>query len=78
MVRTVYQVDELTQDVVINRFIFSTLKRLLRTEEIDEDFGFSYRYKEGGHRIFVRTVNLGQPWRKIEERVKEIVKGGRR
>ena len=27
-----------------------------------------------GHRIYVRTVNLGQPWRKIEERVKEIVK----
>lgn len=25
--------------------------------------------------ILVRTVNLGQPWRKIEERVKEIVKG---
>ena len=23
----------------------------------------------------MRTVNLGQPWRKIEERVKEIVKG---
>lgn len=39
------------------------------------DFDFSYRYKETGHRIFVRTVNLGQPWRKIEERVKEIVKG---
>ena len=29
-----------------------------------------------GHRIYVRTVNLGQPWRKIEERVKEIVKEG--
>lgn len=42
---------------------------------VDEDFDFSYRYKETGHRIFVRTVNLGQPWRKIEERVKEIVKG---
>ena len=25
----------------------------------------------------MRTVNLGQPWRKIEERVKEIVKEGR-
>ena len=23
----------------------------------------------------MRTINLGQPWRKIEERVKEIVKG---
>lgn len=45
---------------------------------VDEDFDFSYRYKDGGHRIFVRTVNLGQPWRKIEERVKEIVKAGRR
>ncbi len=43
---------------------------------VDEDFDFSYRYKETGHRIYVRTVNLGQPWRKIEERVKEIVKGG--
>ena len=42
---------------------------------VDEDFDFSYRYKETEHRIFVRTVNLGQPWRKIEERVKEIVKG---
>jgi 5-methylcytosine-specific restriction endonuclease McrBC regulatory subunit McrC len=42
---------------------------------VDEDFDFSYRYKETGHRIFVRTVNLGQPWRKIEERVKAIVKG---
>lgn len=42
---------------------------------VDEDFDFSYRYKETGHRIFVRTVSLGQPWRKIEERVKEIVKG---
>ena len=31
-----------------------------------------------GHRIYVRTVNLGQPWRKIEERVKEIVKEGRK
>ena len=31
-----------------------------------------------GHRIYVRTVNLRQPWRKIEERVKEIVKEGRR
>lgn len=31
-----------------------------------------------GHRIYVRTVNLGQPWRKIEERVKEIVEEGRR
>ena len=31
-----------------------------------------------GHRIYVRTVNLGQPWRKIEERVKEIVKEGGR
>lgn len=40
---------------------------------VDADFDFSYRYKEGGHRIYVRTVNLGQPWRKIEERVKEIV-----
>ena len=40
---------------------------------VDEDFDFSYRYKDGGHRIYVRTVNLGQPWRKIEERVKEIV-----
>ena len=26
----------------------------------------------------MRTVNLRQPWRKIEERVKEIVKEGRK
>lgn len=44
---------------------------------VDEDFDFSYRYKKTGHRIYVRTVNLGQPWREIEERVKEIVKRGR-
>lgn len=31
-----------------------------------------------GHRIYVRTENLGQPWRKIEEWVKEIVKEGGR
>lgn len=49
--------------------------RALVYPSVDEDFDFSYRYKETGHRIFVRTVNLGQPWRKIEERVKEIVKG---
>ena len=48
--------------------------RALVYPTVDEDFDFSYRYKETGHRIFVRTVNLGQPWRKIEERVKEIVK----
>ena len=35
--RTICQVDELTQDVVINRVIFSTLKRLMRIEGIDED-----------------------------------------
>ena len=32
-------------------------------------------YIDLGYFIFVRTVNLGQPWRKIEERVKAIVKG---
>ena len=31
--RTICQVDELTQDVVINRVIFSTLKRLMRISE---------------------------------------------
>lgn len=35
--RTICQVDELTQDVVINRVIFSTLKRLMRIEGIDAD-----------------------------------------
>ncbi len=35
--RTICQVDELTQDVVINRVIFSTLKRLMRIVGIDED-----------------------------------------
>ena len=91
--------------MVINRVIFSTLKRLMRIEGIDEDIRArllktlarfphieEIRVTEGllgrllgnhfgshlghlpGHRIYVRTVNLGQPWRKIEERVKEIVK----
>ena len=95
--------------MVINRVIFSTLKRLMRIEGIDEDirarlpktlarfphieeirvtggllerllgnhFG-SHLGHLPGHRIYVRTVNLRQPWRKIEERVKEIVKEGRR
>ena len=95
--------------MVINRVIFSTLKRLMRIEGIDEDIRArllktlarfphieEIRVTEGllgrllgnhfgshlghlpGHRIYVRTVNLGQPWRKIEERVKEIVKEGRK
>jgi hypothetical protein len=75
--RTICQIDELTQDVVINRGKPHTMNACgaLVYPTVDEDFDFSYRYKETGHRIFVRTVNLGQPWRKIEERVKEIVKG---
>ena len=43
---------------------------------VDEDFDFSYRYKDTNHFIHVRTINLRQPWWKIEERVLEIVKGG--
>ena len=35
--RTICRVDELTQDVVINRVIFSTLRRLVRIEGIDAD-----------------------------------------
>lgn len=41
--RTICQIDELTQDVVINRVIFSTLKRLMRIEGIDEDIRASLR-----------------------------------
>lgn len=41
---------------------------------VADDFDFSYSYGDTNHRIHVRTVNLNQPWQKIEERVKEIVK----
>lgn len=41
---------------------------------VNEDFDFSYTYGDTNHHIHVRTVNLNQPWQKIEERVKEIVK----
>ena len=40
---------------------------------IDEDFDFSYRYKNTNHMIHVTTVNLNQDWEKIETRIKEIV-----
>lgn len=40
---------------------------------IDEDYDFSYRYRDTEHCIHVRTINLNQDWRKIEERVKEII-----
>ena len=41
---------------------------------VNEDFDFSYTYGDTNHHIHVRTINLNQPWQKIEERVKEIVK----
>lgn len=41
---------------------------------INEDFDFSYRYKNTGHTIHVQTVNFNQDWRKIEERIKEIIR----
>lgn len=40
---------------------------------VDEDFDFSYRYKDTNHMIHVTTVNLNQDWDKIEMRIKEIV-----
>ncbi len=40
---------------------------------IDEDFDFSYRYKDTKHMIHVTTINLNQDWYKIEERIKKIV-----
>lgn len=40
---------------------------------IDEDFEFSYRYRETNHIIYVTTINLNQDWDKIEERIKEII-----
>lgn len=40
---------------------------------VDEDFDFSYRYKDTNHIIRVTTINLGQDWEKIEERIMEIV-----
>ena len=40
---------------------------------VDEDFDFSYRYRDTNHMIRVTTVNLNQDWNKIEARIKEIV-----
>lgn len=40
---------------------------------VDEDFDFSYRYKDTNHMIHVTTINLNQDWDKIEARIKEIV-----
>lgn len=41
---------------------------------VDEDYDFSYRYRDTNHTIHVRTVNLNQDWWKIESRIKEIIK----
>lgn len=40
---------------------------------IDEDFDFSYHYKDTNHTIHVATINLNQDWDKIEARIKEII-----
>ena len=40
---------------------------------VDEDFEFSYRYKNTNHMIHMTTINLNQDWDKIETRIKEIV-----
>ena len=40
---------------------------------INEDFDFSYRYKDTSHIIRLTTINLNQDWNKIEARLKEIV-----
>lgn len=52
--------------------IFGTIGTLVYPT-IDEDFNFSYRYKNTNHMIYVTTVNLNQDWEKIETRIKEIV-----
>ena len=41
---------------------------------VTEDIDFSYHYNGSSHDIYVRTVNLNQPWQKIEERIKQIIK----
>lgn len=40
---------------------------------IDEDYDFSYQYRDTNHTIHVQTVNLNQDWLKIEERIKQII-----
>lgn len=40
---------------------------------INEDYDFSYRYRDTNHTIHVRTVNLNQDWRRIERRIIEII-----
>ena len=71
-------------DEDIRARLLKTLARFPHIEEIQVTEGLPERLLGNhfgshlghlpGHRIYVRTVNLGQPWRKIEERVKEIVK----
>lgn len=54
--------------------------RMLNIKHLDtilcysEDIDFSYHYNGSSHDIYVRTVNLNQPWQKIEERIKQIIK----
>ena len=41
---------------------------------VTDDFDFSYNYNNSKHNIHVRTINLNQPWQKIEDRIKQIIK----
>lgn len=41
---------------------------------VTEDYDFSFRYKDTGHTIHVKTVNLNQDWQKIEQRIKDIIR----
>lgn len=41
---------------------------------VTDDFDFSYNYNNSNHNIHVRTINLNQPWQKIEDRIKQIIK----
>ena len=62
----------MNQENCDNPHTFSTSGTLVYPT-VDEDFDFSYRYKDTNHTIHVTTINLDQEWSKIEARVKEIV-----
>ena len=62
----------MNQEDVLRPYTLNTSGTLVYPT-INEDYDFSYRYRDTNHIIHVRTVNLNQDWEKIEERIKEII-----
>ena len=58
-----------------NELTYNDFLQRLNIQELLVDAGYQLNKRDGLRYPSYVTVNLGQPWRKIEERVKEIVKG---